>query len=58
MKSLRVHSKVWLEVDGEPFLGDGRCRLLCANALLAVPCDVEKFEAGEMVEVQLLGNAP
>jgi hypothetical protein len=30
MKSIRVRSKVWLEVDGEPFLGDGRYRLLQA----------------------------
>ena len=30
MTSLRVRSKVWLEVDGEPFLGDGRYRLLRA----------------------------
>lgn len=30
MKPLRVRSKVWLEVDGEPFLGDGRYRLLRA----------------------------
>jgi molybdate transport system regulatory protein len=28
MKPLRVRSKVWLEVDGEPLLGDGRERLL------------------------------
>lgn len=28
MKTLRVRSKVWLEVDGEPLLGDGRERLL------------------------------
>jgi len=28
MKSLQVRSKVWLEVDGEPLLGDGRERLL------------------------------
>lgn len=30
MKSIQVRSKVWLEVDGEPFLGDGRYRLLRA----------------------------
>lgn len=30
MSSLRVRSKVWLEVDGEPFLGDGRYHLLRA----------------------------
>jgi molybdate transport system regulatory protein len=30
MKSMQVRSKVWLEVDGEPFLGDGRYRLLRA----------------------------
>jgi molybdate transport system regulatory protein len=30
MTSMRVRSKVWLEVDGEPFLGDGRYRLLRA----------------------------
>ena len=30
MTSIRVRSKVWLEVDGEPFLGDGRYRLLRA----------------------------
>ena len=30
MKSIRVRSKVWLEVDGEPLLGDGRYRLLRA----------------------------
>ena len=28
MKPLRVRSKIWLEVDGEPLLGDGRERLL------------------------------
>lgn len=28
MKGIRVRSKVWLEVDGTPFLGDGRERLL------------------------------
>lgn len=30
MNQLRVRSKVWLEVDGRPFLGDGRYRLLSA----------------------------
>lgn len=30
MKSIQVRSKVWLEVDGQPFLGDGRYRLLRA----------------------------
>ncbi|PNU20985.1 ModE family transcriptional regulator [Geothermobacter hydrogeniphilus] len=30
MKTIRVRSKVWLEVDGEPLLGDGRERLLQA----------------------------
>lgn len=30
MKVLRVRSKIWLEVDGQPFLGDGRYRLLDA----------------------------
>ena len=28
MRPLQVRSKVWLEVDGEPLLGDGRERLL------------------------------
>lgn len=28
MKSLQVRSKIWLEVDGAPLLGDGRERLL------------------------------
>ncbi len=28
MKPLRVRSKIWLEADGEPLLGDGRERLL------------------------------
>jgi len=27
---MRVRSKIWLEVDGQPFLGDGRYRLLAA----------------------------
>ena len=30
MKTIRVRSKVWLEVDGESFCGDGRFRLLQA----------------------------
>ncbi len=30
MKQMRIRSKVWLEVDGQPFLGDGRYRLLTA----------------------------
>ncbi len=30
MKSIRVRTKVWLEVDGEPLIGDGRERLLLA----------------------------
>jgi molybdate transport system regulatory protein len=30
MSELTVRSKVWLEIDGEPFLGDGRHRLLQA----------------------------
>jgi molybdate transport system regulatory protein len=30
MKAIQVRSKIWLEVDGEPFLGDGRYRLLRA----------------------------
>jgi len=30
MTHLRIRSKVWLEVDGQPFLGDGRHRLLSA----------------------------
>ena len=30
MSQLRVRSKVWLEVDGQPLLGDGRYRLLTA----------------------------
>lgn len=28
MSEMRVRSKVWLEFDGHPFLGDGRFRLL------------------------------
>ena len=30
MKKIRIRSKTWLEVDGQPFLGDGRYRLLLA----------------------------
>ncbi|GAB4168491.1 MAG: hypothetical protein Kow00100_08570 [Geothermobacteraceae bacterium] len=30
MKSIRIRSKIWLEVDGHPLLGDGRERLLLA----------------------------
>jgi molybdate transport system regulatory protein len=30
VKAFRVRSKTWLEVDGQPFLGDGRYRLLMA----------------------------
>ncbi|MDH3997440.1 MAG: winged helix-turn-helix domain-containing protein [Desulfuromonadales bacterium] len=30
MSQLRIRSKVWLEVNGQPFLGDGRYRLLSA----------------------------
>lgn len=30
MKPFRVRSKTWLEIDGQPFLGDGRYRLLMA----------------------------
>ncbi len=30
MKELRVRSKIWLEVKGQSFLGDGRYRLLSA----------------------------
>lgn len=30
MNRLRIRSKIWLEVDGQPFLGDGRYRLLAA----------------------------
>jgi molybdate transport system regulatory protein len=28
MSEIRVRSKVWLEIDGQPFLGDGRAKLL------------------------------
>ncbi len=38
--------------------GSGQSRSLQgANALLAVPCDVDRLEAGEMVNVQLLRNS-
>lgn len=38
--------------------GSGQNRSLQgANALLAVPCDVDRLEAGEMVRVQLLRNS-
>lgn len=30
MKHFQVRSKIWLEVDGKPFLGDGRFRILSA----------------------------
>ena len=30
MKQLRIRSKIWLEVDGQSFLGDGRYRILSA----------------------------
>jgi len=30
MRALRIRSKVWLEVDGKPFLGDGCHRVLSA----------------------------
>ncbi len=30
MNQMRIRSKIWLEVDGQPFLGDGRYRLLSA----------------------------
>lgn len=30
MKSVRIRSKIWLEVNGEPLLGEGRARLLSA----------------------------
>jgi molybdate transport system regulatory protein len=30
MKKIRIRSKIWLEVDGQAFLGDGRYRLLSA----------------------------
>ena len=30
MNRIRIRSKIWLEVDGRPFLGEGRYRLLSA----------------------------
>ncbi len=30
MTTFRMRSKIWLEIDGQPFLGDGRYRLLAA----------------------------
>lgn len=32
MNDFRVRSKIWLEWNGQPFLGDGRYRLLAAVA--------------------------
>lgn len=32
MSDFRVRSKIWLEWNGQPFLGDGRYRLLAAVA--------------------------
>ncbi|MEA3543678.1 MAG: LysR family transcriptional regulator [Thermodesulfobacteriota bacterium] len=32
MSEIRVRNKVWLEIDGQPLLGDGRARLLRAIA--------------------------
>lgn len=32
MNDFRVRTKIWLEIDGRPFLGGGRCRLLEAVA--------------------------
>ena len=32
MTNIRIRSKIWLEVDGQPFLGDGRLLLLRAIA--------------------------
>ncbi|MBD1400129.1 LysR family transcriptional regulator [Pelovirga terrestris] len=32
MNDLRIRSKIWLEVNGQPFLGGGRLRLLRAIA--------------------------
>ncbi len=32
MNDIQIRSKIWLEVDGEPFLGGGRLRLLRAIA--------------------------
>jgi molybdate transport system regulatory protein len=28
MSEIRIRNKVWLEIDGQPFLGDGRASLL------------------------------
>lgn len=33
MTEIRIRSKVWLEIDGQPFLGGGRLRLLKAIAI-------------------------
>ncbi len=32
MNDIRIRSKIWLEVNGQPFLGGGRLRLLRAIA--------------------------
>ncbi|MFO7813730.1 MAG: LysR family transcriptional regulator, partial [Pelovirga sp.] len=32
MNNIRIRSKIWLEVNGQPFLGGGRLRLLRAIA--------------------------
>lgn len=32
MTEIRIRSKIWLEIDGQPFLGGGRLRLLRAIA--------------------------
>lgn len=32
MKDLQIRNKVWIEIDGEPLLGNGRARLLQAVA--------------------------
>lgn len=32
MTNLQIRSKIWLEIDGQPFLGGGRLRLLQAIA--------------------------
>ena len=32
MSKIRIRNKVWLEIDGQPLLGDGRARLLQAIA--------------------------
>jgi hypothetical protein len=34
MKSIRVRSKVWLAVDGEPFLGNGGRIFSMENTLI------------------------